>query len=672
MPAGDPRACRLCGTALVGAAGEQGEFCCAGCQRVHEVLGQLDEGARGAYLEAARRLGVVPDEGGERPSTPAAEQLPPDPAARRAERFNCSGLMCPSCAWVAEQVLASLDGVERAEVSFFSGQAQLAYDLRRTSAGEIREVLARLGYGLEPPRDATRSAISRRTTLEFLVVAVITANLMMLSSLRYFEGSSWLDQVPAFLHWVELLLAVPVLYVGWVPAARRAVAGVLARRPTMDLLIATGVAAAFALSTAALIAGRDDIFFETAAGLVTISLLSRMIEARLRERAFAGIARLLGMRVANVRLPRDEGTEGYAPLDEIRPGQRVAFEAGDTVPFDGELVGAPAAVSEAVLTGEPAPIPKVAGDRVVAGSAVVDGRLEMVVLRGHRETRLAEISASLMGSLQRAEGRLRLADRISAVFVPAVLAVALAVWLARWLMFGAAHALSPDGWFPSVAVLAVACPCAFSLAGITAITAVTGNLLRRGFLVAESAQLEGLHRVERVIFDKTGTLTTARMRVEQLVWRDAPRPELLPLVLAAERGSRHPVATAIRAHLAEGVADATGMETAIEDLAGVGRRARQGDRELELGSAAVFDDRFDPPGIEERHTVVWFGEHGRAAGCFLMADTVRPDAAEVTAALRGMGLRLELVSGVRAPVAERVAGPLGIDAATGDAGIDDK
>jgi len=479
----------------------------------------------------------------------------------------------------------------------------------------------------------------------------------------------YLDHAPELLVWLELVLTLPVLAIGWLPILRRALVALRNKRVTADLLIGIAVGAATLLSVGALLTGRDDIYFETCAGLVTITLLSQMIEAQLRSRAFGRLAGLLKMRVTRARRLKDDGEIEYADIDDVGAGDRVAFEPGETIAFDGEIVGGTVHVSEAVLTGEPHPHERVSGDLVQAGSTLVEGRLEMKVLRRFDQTRLHGITESLAESLGRAEHRLRSADRISRWFVPAVLVIAVGAWLTRLGLYGLDYALSADGWFPSVAVLAVACPCAFSLAGISAITAATGSLLGRGILVKEPAQLERLWAVSKVVFDKTGTLTEGRMDVERLVWRDAPQDELLPLLLAVEQGSAHPVAHAIRAQRGELQSNA---DLDVRDLPGQGRTADVDGRTFTVGAAALFDELFEPEGMGARHSAVWFGFDGVAAGCFLLTDTIREQTPAAVSGLKDLGLDLELLSGDRQAVTEKVASEVGIATARGDLSIEDK
>jgi heavy metal translocating P-type ATPase len=657
--------------ALGGRPGEEGGFCCRGCARVYDVLQGLDESAGEVYLEAARRMGIIP--GGE--ATAAVEDepaLPDDPDAVKERRFHVGGMSCPSCSWVLQQVLLSDRGVTEVEADFFTGSARVLYDMRRTSPDELRRILKPLGYRLTAAGVEGKSRVSRGATFDFIVCAVITMNMMSLAAVRYFELLEGYERAPAILAWLELCLVVPVLWLGWVPTARRAAAGLRGGRMTMDFLIAVGVGAAFVLSVAALAVGSSHIYFETCAGLVTISLLSRMIEARLRERAFADIANLMRMRVVNVRRLDDAGVESFGRVDDLAPGDRVRFLPGDTVAIDGTVTAGEVLVSEAVLTGEPKPQLKVSGDRVLAGSEVVEGELVAAVRRRFRETALHGIVEGIGEALRRSESHLRSADRIAQWFSPVVMIIAVAAWLVRLSMYGMEYALSAPGWFPSVAVLAVACPCAFSLAGTAAITAATGGLLRRGILVKEPLQLENLHRTSCVIFDKTGTLTDGNMSVEALLWRDAPKPELLSLVLASEEGSVHPIAQALRAHLSNKELPAGPDSFEVEELPGRGRLLRFDGELFRIGAAELFDGPFEPHGATPRHTAVWFGTGGEADGCFLITDGIKEDAGQVARGLRKEGYALEILSGDRQEVCDWVAREMGINRAVGGVSLEDK
>jgi heavy metal translocating P-type ATPase len=378
------------------------------------------------------------------------------------------------------------------------------------------------------------------------------------------------------------------------------------------------------------------------------------------------------MRVVNVRRFDAEGLESYCRVNDLGPGDLVRFLPGDTVAIDGTVTGGEVLVSEAVLTGEPEPLRKVTGDSVVAGSEVVEGELVAAVRRRFRETALHGIVEGIGEALRRSESHLRSADRIAQWFSPVVLVIAVAAWLVRLSMHGVEYALSAPGWFPSVAVLAVACPCAFSLAGTAAITAATGGLLRRGILVKEPLQLENLHRTGCVIFDKTGTLTDGNMSVEALLWRNESRTDLLPLVLAAEEGSVHPIAQALRAHLSEMELPEPPESCEVEELPGRGRLLRSEGGSFRIGSAELFDHPFEPQGATPRHTAVWFGSGVEAVGCFLITDGIKEEAGQVARGLRKQGYALEILSGDRQEVCDWVAREMGIGRAVGGVSLEDK
>jgi heavy metal translocating P-type ATPase len=676
------RPCRLCQAPLRKGAAADEEFCCSGCARVHAVIAGLDASAGATYLAAARALGIVPqDSGAPPPAEPGADapsHLLDDAESIREERFRADGMFCPSCAWVIEKVLGAQEGVAQARFDFMTGTGVLRYDLRQTSPDRLAGMVRPLGYTIAPLVAEGQERLSRGVTFRFMVAAVITMNLMSLSVVRYALEVGWLDEMSPLVAYLELLLCLPVLALGLVPIARRAASSLRHGAMTMDLLITLSVLAAFALSLAAMVAGRTDIYFETAAVLVTIALLSRTIEARLRVRAMRDTAALMHMDAARVRLDGepDDRRERFIPVEDVQPGALLRFHPDEMIPFDGRCANdaqAPCLVSEAVLTGEPKPLRKLRGDRVTAGSRLVEGALRLEVTRAFRDTRLAEIARAIREGLASSETRLRSSDRIAAWFVPSVVALAVAVWLARALLFGWAYALSAPGWFPSVALLAVACPCAFSLAGATALLAGSGALLKMGFLVREQGQLEALHRTDIVVFDKTGTLTEGNVVVEGIAWRGEPRPDLLARVLAAEQGSEHPIARAIRHHLVEqGIVEASGGT--VGDLPGQGRRLLPpGAHEPFLvGRSSLFADGFEVPGLSPKHGLAWFGPAGRAEGCFLVSDRIRAGAGAVVAFLRDTGLKVELLSGDRQSVCDGIAAELGIATARGGVSLDEK
>ncbi len=644
-------------------------FCCAGCERVYEVLQSLDEVQGRAYVEAARRLGLIP--GGEA-SAPASPQLPEDPSALRQEKYRIEGLFCPSCAWVLEQVLLAQPGIRQARANFFSGSCLLEYDLRRSSAEQINRILSPLGYRLQPLEQPGQEA-ERRLTFAFMVSGVLCCNLMSISFLRYAYNLGWISQLPDFLVWLELALTAPILYLGWLPMLRRTWQALKRGRVLMDGLVGLAVGASFFLSLAAMGSRRSDIYFETSAGLVTIFLFSRLVEARLRRQALAGLATLMHMPVQRVRQEAEKDRFRYPPVGEIRPGDQLVFAPEELVPFDGWVSGDRVFVSEAVLSGEPRPVLKGQGDRILAGSTVQEGELLLTVERPYSDTRLFAISETIRQSLEANESRLRSADRIAQWFAPAVLLTAVATWILRAWPHGWPTAWTPAAWFPAVAVLAVACPCAFSLAGITAVSACLGMLLRQGILVKDPAQLERLSGIDALLFDKTGTISQGRLALEQIAWRGGPQPELLGWVAAAEQGSMHPVAqTVLRQAREEGWTIPGGLQGSA-DIRRQGRRvAGPAGEEFLVGTADLFSSVFDSPAVAPRHTLVWFGFAERAEGCLLLSDPLRPQAAETVHTLTRQGYGCGLISGDRQEVCDWIGRQVGFSTARGRASLEEK
>ncbi|GAB4298262.1 MAG: cation-translocating P-type ATPase [Myxococcota bacterium] len=665
--------CKLCGAPIYALSdGIEPLFCCEGCARVWDVLQGLDGESGAKYLAAARRFGIIPNEDGMKQTS--REGPSPDLSAIKEQNFNLIGLDCPSCAWVAEQILLTCDGVESASVNFFTGTGKVRYDMRTLSPDALQERLLPFGYRISAAEEEGESAVSKRVTFEFIVCAVLTMNLMSLSSLRYFVSLGWLDSVPLFIQWLELFLTIPVLVLGLRRIGRRALAGFSSLSLTMDSLITVAVLAAFTLSLAALTLEREDIYFETAAGLITISLLSRMIEARLREKALSEIKNLIRASIKKVRQRDSSGKELYREIGSVKSGETAIFLAGEIIPFDGEVKEDKALISEAVLTGEPTPVTKVRGDIILAGSSVVEGELNLIVTKSYTETRLFHITESIADSLQKNEGRIRSADKIARYFAPAVILFAFSIWLLRLLYYGFDYGLSAEAWFPSVAVLAIACPCAFSLAGVSAITAASAALLKRGVLVKEPLQLESLNKVALILFDKTGTLSEGNMSVEEMIWLSESKPEYLTLIAHSEAASPHPIAHAIRLYLREKSLDALSQPPIhrAEEIPGKGRILDTDEGRFYVGAASLFDNPLTPPQASPLHTLVWFGFERKADGVFLITDRLKEDGKEAIEELIGDGFRIALISGDRREVCERVGSELGIGEVRGDLSLDDK
>jgi Cu+-exporting ATPase len=489
---------------------------------------------------------------------------------------------------------------------------------------------------------------------------------------RLFPGRS--------LGWAQLALATPVVLWGGWPFFVRGWASVVARRLNMFTLIALGTGAAYAFSVAATLApgafpaasrdhsGRVPVYFEAAAVITTLVLLGQVLELKARSQTSGAIKALLGLAPKTARRLRDGGTEEDVPLDQIQVGDRLRVRPGEKVPVDAVVLEGASPVDESMVTGEPIPVEKGPGDRVVGGTVNGTGGLVVRAERVGAETLLARI-VQMVGEAQRSRAPIqRLADMVSAYFVPAVIAVA-ALTFAAWALFGPeprlAHAL-----VNAVAVLIIACPCALGLATPMSVMVGTVRGAGAGVLIKNAEALEILEKVDTVVVDKTGTLTEGRPRLVSAV----PAPgvdeaDLVRLAAGLERGSEHPLAAAVVAG-AEGRGLTIPEVREFRSITGKGVTGEVEGRGVVIGTARLLEESgIDPGDLPARaeelrgdgQTVVLVAVDGRAAGLLGVADPVKESAGEAVAQLHREGLRIVMLTGDNRTSAGAVAHKLGID-----------
>jgi Cu+-exporting ATPase len=498
----------------------------------------------------------------------------------------------------------------------------------------------------------------------FWVGAALSAPLMLLGMLPLGAAGPW----------VALALATPVVLWGGLPFFERARASIANRHANMFTLIGLGVAVAYVYSLVALLApgllpasvrgpgGRPPLYFEPAAVIVTLVALGQVLELRARQRTGSAIRALLDLappRALRVGAAGDQ----EVPLAEVRAGDRLRVRPGEKVPVDGKIVEGASAVDESMLTGEPIPVEKRAGDGVVGGTVNGSGALVIVAERVGGDTVLARI-VKLVGEAQRSRAPIQqLADVVAGWFVPAVIAVAL-IAASVWAVAGApprlAHAL-----VAAVSVLIIACPCALGLATPMSIMVATGKAATVGVLFRDAEALQTLQAVDTLLVDKTGTLTEGKPR---LAWvAAADEAAVLRLAASVERASEHPLAPAIvRGAEARGLALATA--TGVEALAGRGVRGRVEGHAVAVGNARMLSELgIDPAAAEpllarrQAETVAFVVIDGALAGAIAVADAVKPRAAEIIAALRADGLRVVMLTGDARATADAVGREVGVD-----------
>ncbi|MFF4860538.1 heavy metal translocating P-type ATPase [Streptomyces sp. NPDC001231] len=618
------------------------------------------------------------------PQTPTADR----PGAAEVELL-IGGMTCASCAARVEKKLNRMDGVT-ATVNFATEKARVSYPTE-VSVADLIATVVKTGYTAEEPPppaaepaadaesrpDAERAprdpeAASLRGRL--IVSALLAAPVVLLAMVPALQFTYW--------QWLSLTLAAPVVVWGGLPFHRAALANARHGAATMDTLVSIGTLAAFAWSLWALFLGdagmpgmrhefrltvsrvdaASTIYLEVAAGVVAFILLGRYLEARSKRRAGAALRALLELGAKDVSVLRD-GVETRIPVAALAVGDRFVVRPGEKIATDGTVVEGSSAVDASMLTGESVPVDVGPGDTVTGATVNAGGRLVVEAGRIGADTQLARM-AQLVEDAQSGKAEVqRLADRISAVFVPVVLLIAVGTLL-TWLF---ATGEVTAAFTAAVAVLIIACPCALGLATPTALMVGTGRGAQLGILIKGPEVLESTRRVDTVVLDKTGTVTTGRMTVQEVYAAEGTdEKQLLRLAGALEHASEHPIARAVAAGAEERVGPLPPVEH-FENVPGRGVRGRVEGHDVAVGrlvelTAELPEEvaRARREAESEGRTAVVVGWDGAARGVIAVADAVKETSARAVAQLRALGLRPVLLTGDNRAVAEAVARAVGI------------
>src|SRR6266700_1898733 len=513
--------------------------------------------------------------------------------------------------------------------------------------------------------------------LRFWVSAALSLPLLLLSMLGESLG---LHLTPAARNVIEFLLATPVVLWGGWPFFGRFWSSLVNRSPNMFTLIGLGTGAAYLDSVAATffpqifpasfrgMDGAAPVYFEAAAVITTLVLLGQVLELRARQRTSGAIRALLNLAPQQAHLLAADGTENDVVLDQVKRGDRLRVRPGERVPVDGVIREGASAIDESMVTGEPMPVEKATGDKVTGGTLNTSGSFVMEAERVGSETMLAQI-VKLVSEAQRSRAPMqRLADKVSAYFVPAVVVAALLAFLA-WAFFGPEPRLA-HGLVAAVAVLIIACPCALGLATPMSIMVAVGRGAAAGVLIQNAEALEVMEKVDTLVVDKTGTLTEGKPAVAAIV--SAPgfsESEVLRLAASIEQGSEHPLAGAIMRAAAERNIAAIAPR-GFRSITGKGVAGEIEGRRVILGKMKGFgEDALDLGGLRDRadrlreqgQTVMFLAVDGKLAGAIGVADPIKTSTAEAIRALHGEGLRIVMVTGDSRTTSNVVAGRLGID-----------
>jgi P-type Cu+ transporter len=559
------------------------------------------------------------------------------------------GMTCASCAARIEKRLNRIDGVE-ASVNFATEQASIAFPDSVTRDDLVAAVEA-TGYTAALPAPEQPAGETWLTRL--LVSAALSVPVLVVSMVSALHFAGW--------QWLALALSTPVVLWGAWPFHRAAWVNLRHGAATMDTLISVGVLASYLWSTWVVFADPSQhLYFEVAAVVTTFILAGRFFEARAKTQSGAALRALLDMGAKDVAVMRD-GSEVRLAVSELAVGDVFVVRPGEKVATDGVVTSGASAVDVSMLTGESVPVDVGPGDDVVGATVNVGGLLHVRATRVGADTQLAQM-ARLVADAQSGKAEVaRLADRVSATFVPVVIGLAL-LTLVGWLVAGG----SPSAAFTAaVAVLIIACPCALGLATPTALLVGTGRGAQLGILIKGPQVLESTRRVDTVVLDKTGTVTTGRMAV---IATHPADDEVLRLAGALESGSEHPIARAVAARAAE-----AGPLPAVADFANHGGMGVSGvvdGHEVATGRLAwLRGDRTVPTDLLEAAdeaqtagcTPVWVAVDDRIAAVIVVADTVKGTAAEAVSSLRALGLTPVLLTGDNERAARTVAHQVGID-----------
>ncbi|WP_310597564.1 heavy metal translocating P-type ATPase [Aeromonas aquatica] len=581
--------------------------------------------------------------------------------------FQISGMTCAGCSARLNKMLSALPGVISADVNFSLEQARITQVPGVQTPASLREQIEGLGFGAQLAqgsasarrqqllaREEQESAAAHKALIQVSISVLLTLPLLV-GMLAMAGLLPW--HLPA---WLELVLATPVQF--WIGARfyRGAWLAIKNRSANMDVLVATGTSAAYFYSLYLLltlgVAASGKLYFEASAIIITLISLGKLLEARARRSTQSAIRELMALRPETATVWRGEAWQSVA-VDEVLRGDRLRVLVGERVPVDGKITSGESELDESILTGESLPVLRTSGDNVLGGAINRSGVLEIEATTVGEDSSLSKIIA-LVESAQMGKAPLQqLVDKVSAVFVPVVMAIALLtllVWYAIGNDFGQAL-------LAAVAVLVIACPCALGLATPAAIVTGTGVAARHGILIKDVDTLQKAHAIKALIFDKTGTLTQGKPVLAS--W--SGNEEQLRLAAALQQASEHPLALAMREAVS---GDALPQPDEVEVRVGAGILGKVAGHEVAIGNPSLLSalgipmptqDEVDSDGA----TRVWVAIDGVAVGIAALADTLRPESPAAIATLRQRGIASWLVSGdAPAPVAH-IAAKLGLDGA---------
>ena len=663
-------------------------FCCNGCRGIYRLIRMeglekfydkrdWNEGLAGPSLTLATPDASLFDA--------LVKDIPPtepdQPELKEIEIY-VGNIRCASCIWLNEKILGKTDGVVYARLNYATHMARIRWNGQKTGLNTILARIASIGYLPKPYTESERhkaqSAEAKDLLVRFGTAAFLSMNLMVYSMALYAGYFHGFDKnMKHLLEVISLFLTIPVLFYSGLPFIRNTFRGLRRLHFTMDSLITVGAGSAFVYSVYCLFTG-GEVYFDTSAMIVTLILLGRYIEATAKGKASMTIQMLSELvpkearKVKGAGLPGDDSDCEMVPVSALRKGDCLLVKPGERVPLDGVVVSGESEVDESVITGEARPVAKTAGVPVIGGSMNLFGSVVFEVSGTDKETILSKIIQSVTEAQSTKPRIQNIADRVVAVFVPSIIVIAL-LTLGYYLMRGASLDVA---LMTAISVLVIACPCSLGLSTPLAVLISSTVASSRGILIKNGEVIENVARVSCVVFDKTGTITTGKPVLKQTIVldRSTDAEELLKIAASLERYSEHSAGHAI-------MEAARGFESyevsGFKAVPGKGVEGTLGERRVVVGNIAFMAQQGIGVSEETRNTIIPFETEGHTAvftgwggvlrGIFLVADSVRDDAAEAIGRLHRMGVKSAIISGDTLTTTKAIASSVGITDVRGGA-----
>ncbi|MEC2072670.1 heavy metal translocating P-type ATPase [Alkalihalophilus marmarensis] len=592
--------------------------------------------------------------------------------------FDVSGMTCAACANRIEKRMNKLEGVSSANVNFALETLSVEYDNRAIKPNDMVETIKKLGFTLIPKQDARETVDHKEKEIEkqygkFIFSAILTLPLLW-TMVTHFEMTAFLYMPGMFMNpWVQLALATPVQFIVGAQFYKGAYQALKNKSANMDVLVALGTSAAYFYSIylgwewmAAGGQGMPELYFEAAAVIITLIVLGKLFEVRAKGRTSQAIQKLLGLQAKTARVIRNE-EEVEIPAEEVIVGDVVIIKPGEKVPVDGELIEGRSAIDESMITGESIPVDKSIGDPVIGATINKNGSIKVKATKVGRDTALSQI-VKVVEEAQGSKADIqRLVDKVSGIFVPVVVAIAIATFLI-WYFIVAPGDLR-QALIPMISILVIACPCALGLATPTSIMAGSGRAAEMGLLFKGGEHLENTQNIQTVVLDKTGTVTKGQPELTDVeIAKGFTEEDVLYYVGSAEKHSEHPLAQAIVKGIKEkGII--LNDSTDFEAVPGYGIRAVVDNKEILAGTRNLMKqhsvsmknaDSLMEELENQGKTAMLIAVEGQFAGIIAVADTVKETSIEAIERMHDLGLEVIMLTGDNKRTAKAIASQVGI------------